>query len=105
MKMKPLSLNPNKRHRCDQRPARQGRNFPQIEQNYQATSLGGSCGTPAKFRRPSFFELSQEYFADEAPRDFAVEAAVFTALILTAVLPIVNGVQAVVALVHTASLF
>jgi hypothetical protein len=103
--MKPLNLNPNKRHRCDQRPARQGRNFPQIEQSYQATSLGGTCGTPAKFPRPSFFEISQEYFADEAPRSFAVEAAIFTAFALTALLPIVNSVQAIAALVHTANLF
>lgn len=62
----------------------------------------GGCGTPVKFHGPSFFEISNRYFADEAPRSFAVEAGVFAALILTAVLPIVNSVQAVATLIHHA---
>ncbi len=60
----------------------------------------GGCGTRVKFDGPSFFEISNRYFADEAPRSFAVEAGVFAALILTAVLPIVNSVQAVATLIH-----
>jgi hypothetical protein len=94
-----------KRHECDQRPVRDKRNFPQIEQGYQATSLGGTCGTPAKFRGPSFYKISNEYFAKEAPRGSTVEAAVFTVLILTALLPIVNSVEAIAALLQTAILF
>jgi hypothetical protein len=105
MKMKPLIIKTNERHECDQRAGRDDRHFPQIEQNYQTTSLGGTCGTPAKFRGPAFYELSNKYFAEEAPRGFALDAAVFTVLILTAVLPIVNSIQAVAALVQSANFF
>ena len=62
--------------------------------------MHGGCGTPVKFRHPAFFEISNEYFAEEAPRSFAVDAGVFAAIILTAVLPIVNGVQAVATLIR-----
>ena len=77
------------------------RGFPQIGHNYQSSQLVGSCGTPVKFDHPAFFEISNEYFAEEAARGFAVDAAVFAALIATALLPIVNGVQAVATLIHT----
>ena len=63
--------------------------------------MHGGCGTPAKFRGGiPFFQISNEYFAEEAPRSFAVDAGVFAALMLTALLPIVNGVQAVATLIH-----
>ena len=98
MKTTPHILNINQRRASE---SRGGRSFPQIEHNYQSSTLRGGCGTPAKFRRPSFFRISSDYFAEEAPRGFAVDAAIFGALILTAVLPIVNSVQAVATLIHT----
>jgi hypothetical protein len=67
--------------------------------------LLGGCGTPVKFHHPAFFEISNEYFAEEAPRGSAVDAAVFAALILTAILPIANGVQAVATLIHSVGVF
>ncbi len=101
MKNTPHIRNLKQRHQSDQRPERTGRSFPLVSQNYQSATLLGSCGTPAKFRRgPSFFRISDEYFAEEAPRSFAVEAGIFTALLLTAIFPIVNGLQAVASLIH-----
>ena len=91
----------NQRHAAESRDSRGSRSFPQIEQNYQSPTLRGSCGSPAKFRGPSFFELSNKYFAEEAPRSFVGDTAIFSALIVTALLPIVNSVQAVAALIHT----
>lgn len=86
----------------DPRTASRDRSFPQTDQNYQGASLLGSCGTPAKFNREEpFFEISQRYFANEAPRGFALDAAVFAALILTAVLPIVNSVEAFATLIQS----
>ncbi|HEY1581948.1 MAG TPA: hypothetical protein VGF73_02480 [Chthoniobacterales bacterium] len=73
-----------------------------IDQHYQSPHLSRSCGSPVKFHPPAFFELSRKYFADEAARGFVVDAGVFATLILTAILPIVNGVQAVATLIHTA---
>ncbi|HEY2713695.1 MAG TPA: hypothetical protein VGI60_14370 [Chthoniobacterales bacterium] len=81
------------------------RAFPQTEHHYRTSQLQGSCGTPAQFHRPAFFEISSRYFAEEEARGFAVDAAVFAALIGTALLPIVNGVLAVATLIHTGGTF
>jgi hypothetical protein len=102
MKTTPQIQDLNQRHASDPRASRHGRSFPQTDQSYQSSTLLGGCGTPVKFHGPSFLEISNRYFADEAPRSFAVEAGVFAALILTAVLPIVNSVQAVATLIHHA---
>ena len=91
----------NGRHGSDVRISRNSQTFPQTEQFYQSSRLNGGCGTSAGFHRPAFFEISSDYFADEAGRGFAVDTAVFAALIGTALLPIVNGVQAVATLLHT----
>lgn len=93
--------NANKRHEADPRASRPGRNFPQIDCQFQSPTLHGGCGTPSKFRRPSFYRMSSEYFAEEAPRSFAIEAAFFSALILIVALPVANCVQAVATLIHT----
>jgi len=82
------------------RASRNGWNFPQTDHSYQSSKLHGSCGKPVKFEGFSFFEISNRYFADEALRSFAVEAGVFVALILTAILPIVNSVQVVAIFIH-----
>jgi hypothetical protein len=89
------------RYESDPRASRGERSFPQTDQNYQDSQLLGGCGTPVKFHRPAFFELSNEYFANEAARSFVVDTGVFAALILTAMLSIVNGVQAVATLIHS----
>ncbi|MEO6970155.1 MAG: hypothetical protein ABI217_04605 [Chthoniobacterales bacterium] len=103
MKTTTQILDHKQRHESDLRASRPGRNFPQIEQHYQTSKLPGSCGEPVKFQEPAFFKISNDYFADEAPRSFAVDAGVFAALILTALLPIVNSVQAVATLIHSVS--
>ncbi len=91
----------SQRHDANPRAERSGRSFPQINQNYQSATLHGTCGTPAKFRGGiPFFRISNQYFAEEAQRSFALDAGVFAALMLTALLPIVNSVQAVATLIH-----
>ncbi len=103
MKTTPHSKIANHRTDSDPRAPRHGRSFPETDQNYQASKVDGSCGTPLSFKSPAFFEISNDYFAGEAARGFAVDAGVFAALFLTALLPIVNSVQAVATLVHTLS--
>ena len=104
MKNTTHTLSQTKRHQSEQRPLRTARSFPQVDHNFQGSCLSRSCGAPAKFHSPAFNEISKDYFAEEAPRGFAVDAAVFAALIATAALPIINSVQAVAALIHTAGL-
>lgn len=104
MKNTTHTLSQTRRHHSEQRSLHTARSFPQVEQNFQGSCLSGACGTPAKFHSPAFSEISKDYFAEEAPRGFAVDAAVFAALIATAALPIINSVQAVAALIHTVGL-
>ena len=101
MKNTPHILQLNRRHDSDPRNSRRGRNFPHTDQDYQSSTLHGGCGTPVKFRHPAFFEISNDYFAEEAPRSFMADAGVFAALMLSAMLPIANGVQAVATLIHS----
>jgi len=101
MKNTPHILQLSRRHESDPRNSRRGQKFPHTDQNYQNSQSLGGCGTPVKFHRPAFFEISNEYFANEAARDFLVDTGVFAALILTAMLPIVNGVEAVATLIHS----
>ena len=100
MKTTTQRLDLKQRHESDRRTSRHGRSFPHTDQNYHSCRLPGGCGKPAKFQYPAFFKISNDYFADEAPRGFAVDAGIFAALMLTAILPIVNGVQAVAILGH-----
>jgi hypothetical protein len=102
MKTRPQILDLKGRPSSDPRASRHSRTFPQTDQSYQSATLLGTCGTPAKFcREPSIFRISHDYFAEEAPRGFAVDAGVFAALFLAALLPIVNSVQAVATLIHS----
>jgi hypothetical protein len=100
MKTTPHIQNHKQRAESDPRAQRSGRSFPQVAQTYQSATLTGNCGTPAKFCQPAFFRLSNEYFAEEAARSFAADAGVFAALLLTAILPIVSGVDAIATLIH-----
>ncbi len=100
MKNTPQDKNVSNRHQSEERDQRSGLRVFAAEQNFQSPTYTGGCGKPAKFEHPSFREISREYFAAEESRSFAVEAAVFSALIAMAVLPIINSVQAV-ALLHT----
>src|SRR4029079_7316246 len=54
----------------------------------------GACEQP-------FHALSREYFAREAHHHFAIEATVFCLLLLTTVLPLLNGAKAVLGLVES----
>ncbi|MEO6871638.1 MAG: hypothetical protein ABI233_05395 [Chthoniobacterales bacterium] len=102
MKNTPHIQSQSKRHQTEARNRQNGGRFPEISASYQASSLKGTCGKPAHFDTSAFSDISRDYFAAEEPRGFAVEAAVFAALIATALLPIVNGVQAVASLIqHT----
>lgn len=81
--------------------ARTNRVFPRTDYNYQATMLddvGSRCTGDCK---PSFRAISQDYFTREAQHHFACEAVVFCLLMMTTVLPLLNGASAVVALIRS----
>jgi hypothetical protein len=71
------------------------RKFPVTDFNYHSVGLDGYHGHCAKVESPSFYRLTRDYFKGEARHDFLMEAAVFGAILATAVLPLIDGAHAV----------
>jgi hypothetical protein len=74
--------------------------FPTTDFNYHSIALGECRGRCGGVVRPSFHSLSRDYFKTEARQYSLAETLVFAAIMATAVLPILNGASAVMALVR-----
>jgi hypothetical protein len=81
-----------------------GRKFPLVEYHYHAPMLNASSAPCIKTSK-SLRDISRDYFDSEADREFISEAAVFTALIAMAIMPIVAGISAVLQLLRALPLF
>jgi hypothetical protein len=77
---------------------RNQKRFPLIECNYQSATLISYHGRCAKPAAPSFRNISRQYFQNEARHDFVVEGIFFALLIVTATVPLVSAVSAVIQL-------
>ena len=82
---------------------RESRQLPKIDLHFQAISAGSSGGCCARLTSPSFRNISRAYFDTEANHYFLAEAAVFTAIILTAAVPLIDGAHAVLNLIRAFS--
>ena len=80
------------------------RKFPLVDYHYHAPMLNGSSA-PCLQTSKSLRDITRDYFDAEADREFISEAAVFTALIVMAIMPIVTGISAVLQLLGTLRLF
>jgi len=80
------------------------RKFPLVEYHYHAPMLNGSSA-PCLQTSKSLRDITRDYFDAEADREFISEAAVFTALIVMAIMPIVTGISAVLQLLGTLAVF
>lgn len=72
--------------------------MPKTDFSYQAASLsdiGSRCIGP---RRPSIRAISQNYFNHEAGNHFITEALFFGVMVVTAALPIISTVRALMQL-------
>jgi hypothetical protein len=78
---------------------RQGRQFPKIDLPYHTISAGHSGGYCAGLLNPSFRSISRSYFDTEANHDFLAEASIFAVIMLTALMPLINGAHAVLTLI------
>ena len=78
--------------------------FPVVEFNYQASSLENLSGRCTKLSN-SFRDISRDYFETEENKDFLSNAAIFAALIGSALIPIVASAAAISQLVRTLPLF
>lgn len=99
--MKPtIQFNEKSRRDVSDRESRQG-SLPKTDYNFQAASVANGGGRCFGACRPSFRAISQDYFKNEAPRSFAGEAALFSVIVVTAALPILNSLSALVHLVRS----
>jgi len=81
-----------------------GRKFPLVDYHYQGPMLNGSSA-PCLQTSKSLRDITRDYFDAEANREFLSEAAVFTALIGMAIMPIATGISAVLHLLNVLPLF
>jgi len=98
--MKPISQI-NHRYRLIRVAMRTSQVAPKTDYNYQAETLddmGGRCVANCK---PPFCAIGRDYFACEAQHDGVSEAAVFCVLMLTTILPLMNGASAVIELLRS----
>jgi hypothetical protein len=82
------------------RESRKGSTFPRTDYSFHAASVNGG-GRCFGSRRPSFRSISQDYFKNEEPHSFAGEAALFTVIVVTAAVPILNSVSELLHLVRS----
>lgn len=74
---------------------------PKTDFNYQAMTLEDVRGRHVGDCKPPFHTLSRDYFAREAHYDFASEAVFFSLLMMTTVVPLLDGASAVVELIRS----
>ncbi len=80
------------------------RKFPFVDYNYQASSLENLTGRCAKLSN-SFRDISRDYFDTEENQDFLSNAAIFIALIGSALIPIAASASAMLNVVRSLPLF
>jgi hypothetical protein len=77
------------------------RKFPFVDYHYQTSSLGNFTRRCAKTSSKSFRDISRNYFEVEENHDFLSNAAIFAALIGSAMVPIVSSASAIIQLCRT----
>ena len=80
------------------------RKFPFVDYHYQTSSLEDLTGRCTKLSN-SFRDISREYFDTEENKDFLSNAAIFVALIGSALIPIIASASAMAHLVRVLPLF
>jgi hypothetical protein len=98
--MKPI-FQINHRYGSSAHTARMSRRSPKTDFDYQAATLDDIRGRRVEDCKPPFHALSRDYFTREAHQHFATEATAFFLLMMTNVLPLFNGANAVVELIRS----
>jgi hypothetical protein len=70
------------------------RHFPRTDYHYQAATLPNFRGGCARLKRPSFRNISGDYFRNEARGEFRRELVAFVAIFITAAIPVLSNVHA-----------
>jgi len=96
--MKPIPLttyNYRQRDSFDRAVSRRHR-LPIIHYNYHPGVFQDSSAHYAPVRVRSFWNIAADYFKQEAAHDFRSEAALFALISITAALPLINNLHALI---------
>jgi hypothetical protein len=80
---------------------RHGLRLPKTDCNFQVASMPSRGGRSYGSRHASIRAVSHDYFKNEARSMFATEAALFSVIVITAAVPLINTAMALVHLVRS----
>jgi hypothetical protein len=80
---------------------RHGLRMAKTDCNYQVASMPSRGGRSYPSRHASIRAVSHDYFKNEARTMFVTEAAVFSVIVITAAVPLINTAMALVHLVRS----
>jgi hypothetical protein len=98
--MKPIPLTCNDRQRDSFDRAVRKRRPPITDCSYQSASVEDSSAHYAPVHARSFWNITGDYFKREARYDFRSEAALFAIITVTAALPLINNLHALIEFVR-----
>jgi hypothetical protein len=100
--MKPISLTTHKDRRRDSFDPEVGEygRSPITDYSYQSAAFGGPSGRFVRNPARSFWNIAGDYLKDEARHDFRSEAILFALISITAALPLINNVHALIEFVR-----
>jgi len=94
--MKPLGpTTDNCRHSLD-RAVDKYRRSPITDYSYQSAAFGASSWRFVHNSGQSFWNIASDYLKDEARHDFQIEAIFFAFISVTAALPLINNLHALI---------
>jgi hypothetical protein len=96
-----IQINEKSRRSFGETDSRERVSFPKTDYSYQGASMEHRGGRRFGSHEPSFRSISQDYFKYEAPHTFVGEVALFSMIVITAAVPILASVGAVLHLVRS----
>jgi hypothetical protein len=101
--MKPIYLMTDRRRGWLDRAVGKYGGSPITDYSYQSDAFGESSGRFVHHSAPSFWSIASNYLKDEARHDFQIEAVLFAFISITAALPLINNVHALIEFVRAIS--
>ena len=103
--MKPTTQFNEKNGKFGEREVRSCSALPLTDYSFRAGSMGKAGGRCLNSCRPSLRAISQDYFENEEPRNFAREAALFGVMMLAVLPPLLNSASALMNLLRSLGTF
>jgi hypothetical protein len=98
----PTIINSRRRESFDGCKGR-NRRFPVTDYNYHSVAFEGASARYVHAPARSFWNITGDYYQNEARQDFCGEASLWAVLALTALLPLISNAHAVMEFVRAIS--